>query len=101
MNSNIGKATKFRYGNKILKGKIIDEVQLETKGKVAGKYCDVIQLIKLDDGDKVIRFGFYKMDENGIWRWGRAALWEELAILKKLFKKAMEKEWFKELVNKK
>ncbi|MCD6573608.1 MAG: hypothetical protein J7K95_05900 [Thermoplasmata archaeon] len=58
-------------------------------------------MIKLDDGDKVIRFGFYKMDENGIWRWGRAALWEEPAILKKLFKKAMEKGWFEGLVNKK
>lgn len=54
-------------------GWVIDEVSDEEGNPSEGDYLKLIQLIRWDDGEEFVRFGYYVKDhgsdEDG-WRWG-------------------------------
>ena len=55
------------------KGQVVDEVGVEERNPQEGDYRKLIQLIKWDDGEEFVRFGYYVKDHGSAerkWRWG-------------------------------
>jgi len=97
--SSISLPRPFQYKRWGLKGEVIDQVEyLELFPTM--DFLNVIQLIKLKDGTEMIRFGYYTRPHGSKekWRYGsQMTLTMEKNTLKKMFKKALNKKWFKDL----
>jgi hypothetical protein len=97
--SRIGSAVKYkmtdgREKKGILKDRVVSYEWNRTGKKV---YFNVIDLIEFDYG-KEIRFGYYIGDEIGL-RWGsRSTISLSKEEILNLFKGAMNKSWFREII---
>jgi len=99
----VGFTYKGDYPRRKLHGTLTDRVTMHTRSITQMKdFFDVIDLIEFDvDGVKktAIRFGYYICKEDGKLKWGsQTTLTEEKSILLELFKKAYERQWFRELI---
>ena len=95
------KQPMFAYPDgEILKGKIIDEVTVDSKiidenttGKV---YKNLVQLIKWEDGREDFRFCYYYINfssERTYWIWGQYGLSISKDKFKELLAKMRTKRW--------
>lgn len=88
---NTPKPTYYSYPEeKKLKGMVVKEVGEERKGKVAGDYYMVIQLIKYPDKSVNVRFGYYRKGPGGKkYTWGSQTTFDApLDFTKRLIEKA-------------
>lgn len=81
-------------------GELIDEVYVDSRvidENTAGVvYRNLVQKIRLEDGNEVFRFCYYKInfdDEEPKWTFSRSALMVNEEELKELLNKMKEKEW--------
>ena len=97
--SRIGSAVKYKMTDgRMKKGMLKDRVVSYEWNRTGKKvYFNVIDLIEFDYGEE-IRFGYYIGDEIGL-RWGsRATLTTSKEEILNLFRGAMNRSWFREII---
>ena len=84
-----------RKSGKYRKGLVLKEVGIPESHPVEGDYWKLIQLIKWDDGEEFIRFGYYVKDYGASekhWRYGsQTTLQLPRPLAKKLVRMALER----------
>jgi hypothetical protein len=59
-------------------------------------YRKCIQLVILDDGERMLRFTYYRKPKGGRWVFaGQTALLVEVEVIQELLKKAIARRWIK------
>ncbi len=100
--SRIGKSKpKFKYPDgSVLRGHLVDRVAMYQRSLTDTKDTfRVIDLIEFEE-KQVIRFGYYIYENNNL-RWGSQTTFTEFPDrLVDLFKKASQKDWFKDVIEK-
>jgi len=92
----------YKLREVIFRGTILDEVEVfEEAPEVNLDYLSLIQHVEWEDGTHGIRFCYYfKPHEasDDAWRFANRPLTISVDALKELMKKALNKRWFRELI---
>jgi len=95
---------KLTYpGGTVVEFRLLDEVAHDEGEWEHGRYHSLIQLLeRVDGGERWIRFTYYRRPPGGdesSWVFaGQTSLATTCANWRALFRRAMEKEWFKSLL---
>ena len=85
-----------RKSGKHRKGTVQKEVSVLERDRVEGDYLKLIQLIKWDDGEEFVRFGYYVKDYGASekhWRWGSQTTFQlPRPLAKKLIRMALKED---------
>ncbi|MEM2507313.1 MAG: hypothetical protein QXK93_07515 [Candidatus Bathyarchaeia archaeon] len=98
--NTVGKRVIYKKRGKELRGTVEDEVSLLEKYPEED-FLDLIQYIRWDDGHHGIRFCYYVREHGSSdkdWIFANRPLSIGLDALEKLFRKALEKRWFRDLL---
>ncbi|RUM33260.1 MAG: hypothetical protein DSY33_04880 [Archaeoglobus sp.] len=81
---SVPKPVQFTYPEGVKKeGTVIKEVGAEIEVEKLGKYYAVIQLIEWQDGEKDIRFGYYRKKPGAKrYNWAKQPLFSQLISLR-------------------